>query len=599
MRLTPRPYQQEAIDNIKRALAGGLNRLLVQMGTGLGKTSGVVSNLPHQMPEQFEYVGDHGGMLFLSHRREILMHAYEKVKAAYPDRTCGIEMGEYHCMGYEDFIFASVASIGREMGNRINKFQHRFFGTVICDEGHHVTEDGMWDNILKYFNLDAEAPDDFELPDGRKPLLLFLTATPDRDDDKSIAPFLQYAFDEHYGAVFSYSLRDGVKDGWLTDIVCEPALPETDMKDLSADVAGGFVARLAATVTEGHKTLLFAKNVEQSGITAQVLREEYDLTAFHVDHRTDKDERDRFMSQFIDSDSAFMSNRLIYTEGTDIPGLTAIVDSAPTKNKSLFLQKIGRGVRPHPDAQVDKYDTAAERRKAIKDSPKPHLLYVPTFLPGEEAIGMVEAFTGLQINDEDQTHGLPVFEEVVDVIEVAEEEQPERDISSFHEAKEIAWKGYDYDIWSQTIHNERLRRVSDNRWIDDGESISIWLPENPRCESRLEDTPVVWTISGDRFREIIVGGWSQSAGHPVPSKVKTDSKISGTIESTIRSLDRFLDRHRISDKVRIGSDERAPTKKDLDYIRRRMDGTGKVKTDRTAKYLKDFVRIKKKLQEVQ
>lgn len=594
-RLTPRPYQQQAIDNISRALAEGKNRLLVQMGTGLGKTSGVVSNLPHQMPKQFSYVGDHGGMLFLSHRREILYHAYEKVRAAYPNRTCGIEMGEFHALGYEDFIFASVASIGREMGSRIEKFSDRFFSAVICDEGHHVTEDSTWDNILRYFNLDSEAPRDFKLPDGRTPLLLFLTATPDRDDDKSIAPFLNYAFEEHHGAAFSYSLAQGVKDGWLTDVVCEPAVPETELKELEPEVSGAFVARIAGTKARGHKTLVFARSVEESVWVDETLGQDYGMQSAHVDHKTDDDERKEYMKRFVQSDEGVMTNRLIYTEGTDIPGLTCIIDSAPTRNKSLFLQKIGRGVRPHPSANVDAYDTAEERRAAIKASPKPHLLYIPTFLPGPEALGMVEAFTGLRIEETEEDSGIPVFEDIIDVIEVAEEQQPERQISSLAEAREIAYREVEYDIWSQTIYNERLRRISDNRWIDDGERISIYLPENPRAKSSYEKTPVIWTIKDGMFTEILVGGYVASLGHPVAGRVMESKPLKASPERTVIALDNMLARKGLSGAVQIGSEEKAPTTKDVNYVRRNMDGVGELETDRTAKYLRDYIRIKRKL----
>jgi len=115
----PRPYQEDALTSIESLYSEGLNRQLVFFATGLGKSSGVMMHLPMRFPH---HVLDHG-MIFLAHRRKILMQAYNDFKEAYPNLWVGLEMGEREATGMEDVIFASVESLGREYQMRITKYQ--------------------------------------------------------------------------------------------------------------------------------------------------------------------------------------------------------------------------------------------------------------------------------------------------------------------------------------------------------------------------------------------------------------------------------------------------------------------------------------------
>src|SRR5690606_36694396 len=101
--------------------------------------------------------------------------------------------------------------------------------------------------------------------------------------------------------------------------------------------------------------------------------------AGHVDGTTDKELRQQIIDGFRGDEVDVLSNMLVFTEGTDFPGITMIVDNAPTKSAIRRLQKLGRGLRPHPEARVDDYATAAERREAIRRSPKDALKYIATF----------------------------------------------------------------------------------------------------------------------------------------------------------------------------------------------------------------------------
>ena len=85
-----RDYQSQGLQQLRENYDAGRNRLLGFMATGLGKSSGIAMNIPVAFPD----LVDRYGMIFIVHRREILMDTYAKFKAAYPDKWIGIEMGE-------------------------------------------------------------------------------------------------------------------------------------------------------------------------------------------------------------------------------------------------------------------------------------------------------------------------------------------------------------------------------------------------------------------------------------------------------------------------------------------------------------------------
>ena len=70
-----RPYQHQAADAVRRAVAGGLRRVLVVLATGLGKTV-LFAHLAH------EAVAGGGRVLVIAHRDELLQQARDKLLTA-------------------------------------------------------------------------------------------------------------------------------------------------------------------------------------------------------------------------------------------------------------------------------------------------------------------------------------------------------------------------------------------------------------------------------------------------------------------------------------------------------------------------------------
>ena len=570
-KLTPRPYQREALEAARAEYEQGNNRMLTRMPTGCGKTAGYAVNLLDYFPEHTRLQGDEGGVLFLSHRIEIIRQAYRTFEDAYGhDHWIGLEQGPSEATGYEDFIFASVDSVGRMVSDRIHKYADRKFGLIIADEGHHVTRNSTWDRILNYFGVGSDEQMHYSLRGGRiDPVSVFLTATPERNDGQPLTPFLD-------AVAYDYKIRDAIRDGWLTDIRAYKAFEEAGKWEKMDDQEQvDFLIRTWKEYAQPKQTLCFAGSVDQSALLARTLNAEGITTAGHVDAETDADERERIIHQYREGQINFLTNRLVYTEGFDHRGIQCILDNGPTESEPLHIQKVGRGLRPHPAADVDACDTAEERKAAIAASPKPFLLYVSTFDPTVHSLDVEATIMGT--GEPFDAEGSLLVEEVVDVIEEEEaggDGRPApKDVSSMSEL-EVALN--EVDIWDRTIRNDALKAATDLRWVLRSETdAGLWLPENPAQESARDDTEAMLHVvedeetGGVKVHHIRAGGWVPELGHPVKAKVQGTARFDSLAEAT-RKIDQWLrGRH-----------------PDL-YARLLRDGTGRPATSEQKRYMKN------------
>lgn len=122
-----RPYQDEAANRVEMAHLRGVQRGLVVMATGLGKTV-LFADLARREHERG------GRTLVIAHRNELLEQAQQKIQAACPSLTVDIDQGSHHATRWSDVIIASIASIGRADSKRLDWFEPT---KVVYDEAHH------------------------------------------------------------------------------------------------------------------------------------------------------------------------------------------------------------------------------------------------------------------------------------------------------------------------------------------------------------------------------------------------------------------------------------------------------------------------------
>lgn len=124
--VTLRDYQQDAIDRIKESFERGIDRQLIKVFTGGGKSLIAVGIHREIMPGE--------RTLFLVDQIELGEQMVSHFRRNFPDLRVGLEMGNYEENDECDILVASVQTLGHIKSNRFRKFTKRGFKKFILDE---------------------------------------------------------------------------------------------------------------------------------------------------------------------------------------------------------------------------------------------------------------------------------------------------------------------------------------------------------------------------------------------------------------------------------------------------------------------------------
>jgi ATP-dependent helicase IRC3 len=322
-----REYQQSALDAWDKYVDRGGRRGLIVLPTAGGKTV-VFSKLPEK----------YGRTLVLAHREELLDQAANKLRAMNPGLTVGIEQGSRHCEG-ADLVVASVPTLGRAGGKRIQQFEPDEFKLVVIDEAHHASPtNSTYMRVLDYFD---------------SALRLGVTATPQRGDSKGLIG----VFDE---VVYFVSIQDLIKDKWLVPPVGYRIKTQTDISGVRTRGGEFIESELADAVDSpernqmavdaylelafGRRAAVYSVNVEHGEHLEEMFRAN-GLSVASVFGHTDKETRRQRLADFASGKISVMVSCLVLSEGWDDPGVSCLILARPTRSALLFTQIIGRGLR--------------------------------------------------------------------------------------------------------------------------------------------------------------------------------------------------------------------------------------------------------------
>ncbi len=199
----PRYYQRIAINRTVEAIAKGQNRLLLVMATGTGKTYTafqiVYRLLRSGLKKKILYLADRNNLVDQTIVQDFapLEKTIHKVNFAKDDPLTITSHEVYFALyqqltGNED----GEETTGEESVERFAQlFSKDFFDLIIVDECHRgsADKDSNWRRILEYFSSATQ---------------IGMTATPKET---------KYASNiDYFGkAIYTYSLRDGIEDGFL------------------------------------------------------------------------------------------------------------------------------------------------------------------------------------------------------------------------------------------------------------------------------------------------------------------------------------------------------------------------------------------------
>ena len=189
-------------------------------------------------------------------------------------------------------------------------------------------------------------------PDG---VLIGLTATPVRYDGKSLGNEFDALLEV---APYSELVRDGyivaprVFAPYVPDLG-EARIVRGDFDPSTVDAIMGdrtVIGNVVDTWLErgdDRQTIGFARSVEASKAYALAFQER-GVAAEHLDGTTPTKERDAILARFRSKITRQVWNCDVLTEGFDCPGASCAILARPTAVLSVFLQSVGRIMRPAP-----------------------------------------------------------------------------------------------------------------------------------------------------------------------------------------------------------------------------------------------------------
>lgn len=322
-----RKYQVEARDAILNEWNNGHKKTLLVLPTGCGKTVCFADVIR-------ERVSDGGRALVLAHRGELLEQAADKIMQV-TGLECAYEKASQYSIGIDTPItVGSVQTMFRE--NRLNQFSRDYFKTIVVDEAHHSLSD-TYQRVLNYF-------------DGAD--VLGVTATPDRGDKRKLGQY----FDS---CAYEYSLRDAVKEGYLSPVKAQMIPLELDLSNVS--ISNGdysvndigvalepFLWQIAQEIAENYanrKTVVFLPLIVTSQTFCKMLN---DLGVKAAEVNGESKDRAEILQAFENGEYQVLCNSMLLTEGWDCPSVDCICVLRPTKIRSLYQQMVGRGMRLCP-----------------------------------------------------------------------------------------------------------------------------------------------------------------------------------------------------------------------------------------------------------
>jgi len=325
MTLSLRPYQEQLYADARELIRGGARSLLIQLPTGGGKTVMVAKMLANAASKGYRG-------WFCVHRRELVKQSVITLgeSAGIP---LGIVAAGFPGDRHQAIQVCSIQTLAR---------RHELMPKpqlIVWDECHHLAA-ASWSSIF------AAYPDAVHVG---------MTATPERLDGTGLGKYFEKM-------IRGLSTADLIRDGWLSPY----RLFAPNLVDLTGvhTVGGDFNKRELNALMQkstvvgdaldhylkhaaGMRAVVFMWSVESSIDMARRFNAA-GVPAAHVDGETDSTARDHAIDAFKRGDLRVLTNVDLFGEGFDVPAIEAAFLLRPTRSLALYLQQVGRSLRPAP-----------------------------------------------------------------------------------------------------------------------------------------------------------------------------------------------------------------------------------------------------------
>jgi superfamily II DNA or RNA helicase len=338
--LKMRDYQRETIDALYAGWVAGARSLAVQLPTGTGKTV-IFAHLAKEWAADLTLNQMSPRVLVLVHRDELVRQAVDKLHSVAPDLKVGVVKAARNEIT-SDVVVASVQTLGRVA--RLQQIEPFVFGLVIVDEAHHATA-VSYRRILDWFS-DAKVAG--------------FSATLSRADGQGLGSVFERV-------VIKRDILWGIVNGWLTDIrgkrVDVTELDLSDVKRSGGDyqdkalgealiqastpeiVAAQYLEHARKDDGTLRRGLIFWPSVAAAHAGTEATRR-LGIRSTVIDGTTPFEDRQGIYKALRHGDLDVIHNCQVLTEGFDLPEIECIVIARPTSSPGLYIQMVGRGLRP-------------------------------------------------------------------------------------------------------------------------------------------------------------------------------------------------------------------------------------------------------------
>ena len=312
--------------------------VMLQMPTGTGKTRLFVSIAR----DLFNYGVNRKKavkILFLAHRKELIEQISDHLGRKY-NLAHGLIMSQSLEQKKFPMQIGSVPTLTR----RLQRWDDKDFDVIIIDEAHHVKAKSYKKIIDLYPNAK----------------ILGVTATPYRLNGAGFRP----EFDE---LIVSPSVAEFIKSGYLSEYeyysIKPNSLLQKAIDHMKLDFEGDYKesemmgvmdrdhirAGILATYQKfasGKKGIVYTISKDHNTHLAAAFNKAGIVSAA-IDSDTPKEKRDELVQKFKRGEIQVLFNVNIFSEGFDCPDVEVIQLARPTKSLAMYLQQVGRGLRPH------------------------------------------------------------------------------------------------------------------------------------------------------------------------------------------------------------------------------------------------------------
>ncbi len=362
-----RYYQELAVNRVVHAIANNKDRVLLTLATGTGKTF-IAFQIAWKLFKSRWTIQRNAmrqpRILFLADRNILANQAFLDFGAFEEDALVRInpkdisKNGEVPKNGSIFFTIFQTFMSGEKNEPYFGQYEKDFFDLVIIDECHRggANDESSWRDILNHFSSAVH---------------LGLTATPKRNNN---ADTYKYFGDP----VFVYSLKEGIKDGFLTPFKVKRIQTTIDEYQYTNDdeILEGEVEKdriyeeqdfnrsivieererkrvqeLLSVINHDEKTLVFCATQPHAGLIRNLINQESKNKPVDYCVRvTAKDAAigETYLKQFQDNEklipTILTTSRKLST-GVNARNVRNVVLLRPVNNMIEFKQIIGRGTR--------------------------------------------------------------------------------------------------------------------------------------------------------------------------------------------------------------------------------------------------------------